>query len=108
MSYIVINMASSTLASGITAVATSITVAPGHGSRFAVGSDFTYLVLENAVGTIEIVKLTAQTGDVLTVMRGQDGTAAVAWNAGDVIECRPCRAAMESYQLKGDNALMWQ
>lgn len=112
MPYIVLNNATSTLAGSLTNVATSCTVQTGHGARFAVGTDYSFLTLENAAGTIEIVRITARSGDTLTITRGQDGTSAVAWNIGDVIECRPCKAAMSEFQtkvtasgvLKGDGA----
>ena len=34
--------------------------------------------------TKEIVLVTARTGDVITIVRGQQGTTARAWNAGDI------------------------
>ena len=93
MGYIVINNACSTLATGLTATDTSIVVQPGHGARFDVGTNYTYATLENSDDVIEIVKVIARSGDTLTVVRGQDGTNAVAWSPEDVIEVRPCRAA---------------
>lgn len=90
------NNATSTLASGITNVATSITLATGTGSRFPspTGSQYFMATLVNAAGTqVEVVKVTARSGDVLTVTRAQEaiaGTAATAYafSAGDKIEAR--------------------
>lgn len=94
MGLIALNNAYSTLASGINAAATTINVQTGHGARFAVVTNYTYVTLENAGGDTEICKLTGQTGDALTVVRAQDGTTARSWVPGDVIECRPCAATV--------------
>lgn len=39
-------------------------------------------------GTWEVVKVTATTGLVFTVLRGQDGFTGLAWPAGSVLEMR--------------------
>lgn len=93
MSYKAKNNAYSTLAAGISAVATSMTLQAGHGDRFPVlaAPDWTLVTLENAAGNREIIKVELRTAgsDVLaTLTRGQEGTAARAWNAGDVVEQR--------------------
>lgn len=90
------NNATSTLASGITNSATSITLATGTGSRFPTlsGGQYFMATLINAAGTqLEVVKVTARSGDVLTVTRAQEaiaGTAATAYAfaTGDKIEAR--------------------
>jgi len=84
------NNATTTLASGITSVATSLTVASGKGALFPTlsGSDVFYVTLANTAGTVEIVKVTARSTDTFTIVRGQDGTSAVAWNTGDKVELR--------------------
>jgi len=92
--YIALNQAYSILAGSLTNVATSLSVQTGHGSRFAVGTYYSYITLEDSSGNIEICKLTAQSGDTLTIVRGQDGTTGLAWNIGDIVECRPCKAAI--------------
>lgn len=95
MPYVIKNNAASTLAAALSAVATSATVQAGAGALFAVTApDYTYLTLDDGAGTIEVIKLTARAVDVLTIERGLDGTSAVAWDIGDVIECRPCRLAL--------------
>ena len=73
------NNAAATLADGINDTATSITLATGQGGLFpSLGSgDYFYLT----VGS-EIVKATARSGDVLTVVRGQELTTAVAHSSG--------------------------
>lgn len=96
------NNATSTLNAGITNVATSLTVAAGQGARFPAisGSNYFYATLVNSSGTIEIVKVTARATDTLTIVRAQDGTTAVAWNAGDRIEVRVTKAMLDD--LKAD------
>ena len=88
------NNAYSTLAAGISAGATSLTVATGHGARFPVvsGGNFFFATLVNSANTIEIVKVLSRAGDVMTVTRGQDGTSASAYLLGDRIELRPTAA----------------
>ena len=87
------NNAYSTLASGISAGATSLTVQAGHGDRFPAitAPDWSKITLEDSAGNREIILLGARTAgsDVLgTLTRGQEGTTARAWNAGDVVELR--------------------
>ena len=92
MSYITTNNAFSTLAGGIVALDTSLTVAVGNGDRFPVivAPDFTYITLENAAGNIEIVKVIgrAAASDTFSIIRAQDNTTAKAWATGDVVELR--------------------
>lgn len=96
MAVLVKNNAFSTLASGITNVATSITVAAGTGSRFpaAGGADYFYATLINTSNQLEVVKVTARSTDTLTVVRGQDGTTARAYSTGDRIELRVTAALL--------------
>jgi len=90
-SYQFTNNAASTLASGITAASTSITVATGTGGAFPTltGSQFCYCTLQNTAGSVvEIVKVTARSGDTFTVVRGQDNTSASSFSTGDKFELR--------------------
>lgn len=85
------NNAASTLASGISAGDTSITVATGTGGIFPTltGSQFCYCTLQNTTGTVvEIVKVTAHSGDNFTVVRAQESTAASSFSTGDKFELR--------------------
>ena len=92
MTILFTNNASTSLASGITSGATSLTVVTGQGALFPTitGSNIFYLTLQNQAGTtpIEIVKVTARSGDTMTIVRGQDNTTASAFNAGDKVELR--------------------
>jgi hypothetical protein len=92
------NNAAGTLASGITNSATSITLTATHGARFPTlgASDYFYATLADPSNNLEVVKVTARSGDVLTVVRGQDGTTGLAYSAGDRFELRPCNAMIEA------------
>lgn len=91
MTYLKIkNRAVSTLASDVTDVATSWTVATGEGAKFPTTGDF-HITCED-----EIVKCTARSGDVLAVTRGQEGTSAAAHSAGKSVELRITAGVLES------------
>lgn len=83
------NNASTVLASSINASATTLTVNTGAGSLFPIpvaGTSFFKLTLiDAATGQLtEIVHVTARTGDLMTIERAQEGTAARAWSANDI------------------------
>lgn len=86
------NRAFSTLASGVSDVATEWTVATGEGALFPTTGDF-HVTCED-----EIVKCTSRTGDVLTVTRAQEGTAAAAHTAGKAVELRVTAGVIENIQ----------
>ena len=90
-SALVANNATSTLSSGITNVATSLTVQSGDGAKYpSPGAyEYFYATLSNLSGTtVEIVKVTARATDTFTVVRAQAGTAAAAFAASDLFEMR--------------------
>jgi len=90
------NNAFATLASGINSSVTSITVTTGQGARFptlGVG-DYFYATLVDTSNNLEIVKCTARSTDVLTVVRAQESTTARAYSAGDRIEMRVTAASL--------------
>jgi hypothetical protein len=84
------NNANATLAAGINSSATSITLTTGQGARFPTlsGGDYFYATLVDTSNNLEIVKCTARSTDVLTVVRGQESTTARAYVTGDRIEIR--------------------
>ena len=84
------NNAFATLAAGINSSATSITLTSGQGARFPTltASDYFYATLIDTSNNLEIVKCTARSTDVLTVVRAQETTTARAYNTGDRIEIR--------------------
>ena len=88
------NNASSTLAVAITTTTTSLTLAAGTGAKFPAlsGGNWFMLTLYSVTGVTEslweIVKCTARSGDVLTVVRAQEGTTASSWSIGTPVELR--------------------
>lgn len=90
------NNAGSKLASSILASDTSLTVTTGEGAKFPSlsTSEYFYATLIGGVN-IEIIKVTARSGDVFTVERAKDGTSAYAFSANDKIEQRWNKAQIE-------------
>ncbi|MDQ5598889.1 hypothetical protein RCE97_03060 [Klebsiella pneumoniae] len=84
------NNAKSVLAAGISASATVITVGTGAGALFPVPvpgqSYFKLTITDAATKTIsEIMHVTSVSGDVMTVIRGQEGTAPRVWSTNDIV-----------------------
>lgn len=81
------NNSQTTLAGAITSVALTANLSPGAGVLFPnPGADqyFKLTFVDAATGlNNEIVSVTNVTGDTITMIRGQEGTAAQAWQAGD-------------------------
>lgn len=88
----------SSLAADITANQTTIQVMPGEGAKFAklLSSDYVNtsnplkiyakITLTDAKETVfEVCHLTAVNNDMLTVIRGQEGTTAKGWALNDVV-----------------------
>lgn len=100
------NNAQSTLSASSTSTDTTLFIQPGHGARFPVisGADFFYVTLENAVGNIEICRVTAHSSNStsMTVQRAQQGTTALAWASGDLIELRATAAELTGFETDID------
>lgn len=83
------NNANTTIASALSAVATTVNLAPGTGATFphptaSPAQFFIATLTDQATGQQnEIVYVTNVTGDVATIVRGQEGTAPRSWNVGD-------------------------
>jgi hypothetical protein len=84
------NNAASTLSTAISAADVGLAVAYGAGSLFpaAGAGDYFYMTLESTDGTYEIVKVTARSGDSMTIVRAQEDTTARAFTAGTLCELR--------------------
>lgn len=81
------NNATTTLAGAITNVATTAALQTGAGALFPAPSSGQYFCMtfvDAATGLLnEIVHVTNVTGDVITMVRGQEGTTALSWLSGD-------------------------
>ncbi len=84
---------------GLSASATTINLAPGTGVLFPspiVGSQFFRISLtdQSTRSGHEIVYCTSRSGDVCTVVRGQEGTTASAWLYNDIVANQVTAGAM--------------
>ncbi len=100
------NNATATIAASISSSDTTIVLSSSSGSLFPVLSagQYFYATLYTALGVYEIVKVTARAGDSLTVVRGQDGTSASSFTAGDGFAQRLVAASLDNFpQLDANN-----
>ena len=81
------NNAKTTLASGINSSATSITVSDGDVFPSLTGSDIFFVTFDDGTNN-EIVKVTARSGNTLTVVRAQESTTARSFSTGDEAQLR--------------------
>ena len=96
------NNAATTLASGINSSITSITAADGSVFPTLAGGNYFYVTFENIANTArEVVKVTARSGNTLTVVRGQDGSSGQAFSTGDRVELRLNAAALNDATFSG-------
>lgn len=103
------NNASTTLPGSINDTQTSITVASSSNFPVPAGSDYFYATMYEVSGSveinIEIVKVTAVSGNVWTVVRAQDGTSGRSRNgvATCYVEHRFTAASAAESLQKGNN-----
>lgn len=100
------NLATSLLAGTINAVATSVQVSTGQGALFPSPGAGQYFVVtvEDASGNVEIMKCTSRSTDILTVVRGQEGTTAQSFTANLArVEVRETAGTFNNFlQKSGD------
>jgi len=84
------NNAQTVLLHAINASDTSLTLINGAGSLFPhlVLDEVFYGALSDNAGNVEYVKVTKTNGDVFTVVRGQERTAARSWASGSRFQLR--------------------
>jgi hypothetical protein len=85
---------------------TVIEVQTGGGAQFPtlISGDYFYATLSGVDGAREIVKVTARTGDTLTVVRAQEGTTAAGFSSGAKIELRVTAASVRDLVAEHDDA----
>ncbi len=84
------NNAASLLTTALTAIDTSCSVTVGTGALYptlGVG-DYFFATIQDASNRLEIIKVTARATDGMTIVRAQEGTTALTWSAGDILELR--------------------
>lgn len=84
------NNAISTIAASITAAATSLSVQGADAGKFPSldAGDWHPATIIDPAGNMEIVRVTARAGAVMTIVRAQEGTTARAFAAGARIDIR--------------------
>src|SRR5437660_11794822 len=111
------NNAIGILASSITNVATSLALVAGYGAKFPtvnfpVDGTFFYAAIEDANNNIEIIQVQVHgsgSDTFSTIVRAQDGTSALAWSSGVIMEPRLTAAASQHFpQLDPANAFTAQ
>lgn len=86
MAFIFANNVNTVLAAPVTSGATTITLSSSANLPASVPSGYYFVITLNDAATrqnFEIVYATAITGTTLTVIRAQEGTAALSWSTGD-------------------------
>jgi microcystin-dependent protein len=100
------NGSSSTLAVSIDGTDTTIQVQSGYGAAFPSpsGGNWFLVTLEDVDANVEVVRCTARSGDLLTVVRAQEGTVAQEFaNTTTRVELRNTKGSMERFfQRSGD------
>jgi len=101
------NNVSTTLAAAISASDVGMTVATGTGAQFPTlgASDYFYATLETSQGTQEIVKVTARSGDNMTIVRAQDGSTANSFGIGARVSMQINVATITTYDPAGTGAV---
>ena len=105
-----VNNAQAVLAAPLTAIATSLTLSAGQGAQFPnpTGGDFFRVTLISVSNPtqLEVVKVTARSGDVFTtIVRDIEGTN-YAFVAGDGVEARPTAGMLGTFITDNANSPM--
>ena len=94
------NLASTTLASGVSSTATSVSVTSASSFPTLGSGDYFYATIGAGSGS-EIVKVTGISGTTFTVSRGEDGTTAVSHSAGVDVALRVTAGTLEDLRDGG-------
>lgn len=97
------NNVAGTLAANIGPSDTGVLLGAGQGALFPAiaGGNYYYATLvHQATGLIEVVKVTGKSADTLTVVRGQDGTGAISFNTGSLVEMRLVAQALRELDYR--------
>ena len=96
------NNAATLLAANASTSTTLLTVDNGSIFPTLSGTDHTYVTLEDVNANREVVKVTAISGNTLTVVRAQDGTTARAFSTADKCELRITAALLNDLNTDAD------
>ncbi|MDE3022988.1 MAG: hypothetical protein KGI54_14210 [Pseudomonadota bacterium] len=86
---------------------TTITLFPGSGALLPAitGSNFITATLNDYLGRTEIITITAISGDNITVTRAQEGTTALTWQPGNLVDLRITRDTLVRLQNPAANSV---
>jgi hypothetical protein len=84
------NNAAALIPSAVSSIQTTLTVTSGAGALFPTlgAGDYFFATIQDVNNHYEIVKVTARTDDVFTVIRGQEGTLGIPFPANSRFEIR--------------------
>jgi hypothetical protein len=105
----VTNNATTTITSALASTGLSLTVTTGTGILFPIlgTGDYFYATLSDTNNNFEVVKVTARTDDVMTIVRAQEGTLALPFPANSRFELRVTAASvLESFISNYDFLLL--
>jgi hypothetical protein len=93
------NNIETTLASGLSSSATSMSVASSAGMPDPSGNEYFLVTIcarsQNVESEVEIVKCIARAGTTLTIERAQEGTTGIAHDSGDIVSLRLTGGTLE-------------
>jgi len=106
------NNAATALAKAITPTDTVLQITAGTGSYFPSPTGGNYFMLTliqiNNPEIAEIVQCTARVGDVLTIVRGQEGTQPQIFNISDNVELRITAGSLNLFATSRDTVTVFQ
>lgn len=109
MTFKVANNAVGVLAGSIDDVDTTLALDTGQGAKFPEidpGEWFPITVVKvSNPAHMEIMRVTDRTGDAFTVERAQEGTSALSFQAGDVVELRFTAGLIQEFQSDVDGRI---
>lgn len=90
------NNATTSTTTDLSSTGLSVTVATGTGILFPIlgTGDYFYATLSDVNNNYEVVKVTARTDDVMTIVRAQEGTLALPFPANSRFELRVTAASL--------------
>ena len=93
------NNATGKLGGDVTTSSTTLILQTGNGALFPspTAGDYFPITVVKADGTLEIMKCTARSVDILTVMRSQEGTTAKAFSIGDRVSLRVTAGSLTDF-----------
>jgi hypothetical protein len=92
------NNATALVSLSVSSTQTSLTVTTGKGSLFPIlgSGDYFFATLSDVNNNFEIVKVTARTDDVMTMVRAQESTMAIPFPANSRFEHRITAATVQA------------